>query len=168
MNGNPGSWKRLWLLFVIVLAMGGCNNGTSSGLTGRAAPDFTLTMLDKSTVSLKTLRGKPVLLEFWAPWCGGCVKNIPSLKKLYGLYGDQVVFLATSSERGENTVAKFIKKEDITYPVALSTQKILTDYQVSGIPLTVLIDAEGVVRYSHAGQFSFELLEKKIKQLIGS
>jgi cytochrome c biogenesis protein CcmG, thiol:disulfide interchange protein DsbE len=165
-NRNFGRWKKIWVLFVMLLVMGGCSNESSTGLTGKVAPDFTLTMLDKSTISLNTLKGKPVLLEFWAPWCSGCVKNIPPLKKLYSLYGDKITFLASSSERGEKTVGMFVTKEQIPYPVALSTQKILTDYQVSGIPLTVLIDGEGVVCYSHAGQFSYDLLEKKIKQAI--
>jgi len=165
-NRKFWKWQRFRFVLVLLLTIGGCSNETPAGLTGRTAPDFTLTMLDESTISLKDLKGKPVLLEFWSPWCPGCLKNIPSLKKLYSLYGDKVTFLASSSERGEKTVARFVTKEQIPYPVALTTQKLLTDYTVSAIPLTVLIDAEGIVRYSHAGQFSFDLLEKKIKQVI--
>jgi cytochrome c biogenesis protein CcmG/thiol:disulfide interchange protein DsbE len=155
----------LFFALLFVLCSGCGQEEAQSGLTGKVAPNFTLSMLDSSTVSLNALKGKPVLLEFWAPWCSGCLKNISPLKKLYATYGDKVIFLASSSERGEKNLAQFVAKEQIPYPVGLSNQKLLTDYMVSGIPLTVLIDGEGIVRFSHVGQFSFDLLEKKILQL---
>lgn len=158
--------RHALLLVLLLLLCSGCSQEASTGLTGKTAPAFTLTMLDTSTVSLKDLKGKPVLLEFWAPWCSGCLENIPSLKKLHAAYGDKVTFLASSSERGERALTQFVTKEQIPYPVAFSSQKLLTDYMVSAIPLTVLIDGEGVVRYSHVGQFSADLLEKKIRQII--
>ncbi len=163
-----GFYKGRQILFLTLsfLLFSGCGQESPTGLTGKVAPNFTLTMLDSSTVSLKDLKGKPVLLEFWAPWCSGCLKNIPALKKLYAAYGDKVTFLASSSERGSKTLAQFVAKEQIPYPVALSNQKLLTDYAVSGIPLTVLIDGEGMVRYSHVGQFMFEELEKKMKEVL--
>lgn len=168
MRTNPFLfWSQGGLLLLLILLAGsGCRHESSGSLTGRQAPDFTLALLDGRTVSLGDFKGKPLLLEFWAPWCPGCVKNIPALKRLYALYGDRVNFLASSSECGEKIVGAFVAEQGVPYPVALSTRKLLADYRVSGIPLTVLIDGQGVVRHAHAGQFSAERLEKKIRQLI--
>lgn len=156
---------RLLLLIVLLLACG-CRGESTSGLTGQQAPDFTLDMLDGGSTSLKELRGKPVLLEFWAPWCSGCLKNIPPLKQLHAQFGDRIAFIAASSEQGKKTVARFAADNALPYPIGLSNQKFLDAYRVSVIPVTILIDREGVVRYHHAGQFQVELLTKKMKPLL--
>jgi len=164
---NDGRRKFGWLLLAATLFMAsGCGNEGSSGLTGGPAPAFTITMLDKSTISLGELKGRPVLLEFWAPWCSGCLKNIPPLKKIHAVYGDRILILAASSEQGGNTVKKFVAEWEIPYLIGLSTQKLLTDYKVSGIPRTILIDAKGMVRFSHVGQVTVEMLEEKINDVL--
>lgn len=154
------------LVVAIALLTAGCDGGRPAGLTGQPAPDFSVTMLDGSTARLQDLRGKPVLLEFWAPWCGGCLQNIPSLKALQARFGDQIAIIAPSSETGRKTVSRFIAEHAISYPVALSNQRLLDAYRVAAIPVTILIDGQGVVRYHHAGQFSPEALGKTIAGLL--
>jgi len=164
---NHGQWRFGWLLLAAALFMvSGCGNEGTGGLTDGPAPAFTITMLDKSSVSLSELKGRPVLLEFWAPWCSGCLRNIGPLKKIHAAYGDRILVLASSSEQGENTVKKFVSEWEIPYSIGLSTQKLLADYKVSGIPHTILIDAKGVVRFSHVGQVTFDMLEGKIKDVL--
>jgi len=159
-------WVFGWFFLAALLMASGCGNESPGGLTGGPAPEFTITLLDKSSVSLSALKGRPVLLEFWAPWCPGCVRNIPPLKKIHAVYGDRILILAASSEQGENTVKKFVAEKEIPYSIGLSTQKLLTDYKVSGIPRTILIDAKGMVCFSHVGQITFEMLEGKIKDAL--
>jgi cytochrome c biogenesis protein CcmG, thiol:disulfide interchange protein DsbE len=165
--GDRISTMVLLLTAAIILLCGGCRSehGTG-GFTGQTAPDFTLTMLTGSELTLKELRGKPVLLEFWAPWCPGCLHNIPPLKELYARYGEAVAFVAPSSETGRQTVGKFIADHAIPYPVGFSNRRLLADYRISGIPVTILIDGEGVVRYHHTGQLSAARLEELIKQML--
>lgn len=155
------------LVTAITLFCGGCRSehGTS-WFTGQTAPDFTLTMLDGNELTLRELRGRPVLVEFWAPWCPGCLKNIPPLKELHARYGKVVAFVASSSETGRQTVGQFVADHAIPYPVGFSNRRLLADYRVSGIPVTILIDAEGVVRYHHTGQFSAARLEELIKPML--
>ncbi|MGI6656203.1 MAG: TlpA family protein disulfide reductase [Desulfobulbus sp.] len=138
----------------------------SGGMTGQQAPDFSVTMLDGSTVSLPDLRGKPVLLEFWAPWCVGCRHNIPPLKQLHERFGSRIALIAVASETGDKTVARFVDKNDIAYPVALSNRRMLNAFQINGIPITVLIDAGGVIRYYRAGEFTFSHMEQQISRLL--
>jgi thiol-disulfide isomerase/thioredoxin len=155
------------LTAAIILLLGGCRSehGTG-GFTGQNAPDFTMTMLDGSELTLKELRGKPVLLEFWAPWCTGCLYNIPPLKQLHARYGEAVAFVAPSSETGRQTVGQFVADHDIPYPVGFANRQLLADYRISGIPVTILIDAEGMVSYHHTGQLSAPRLEELIKQML--
>ncbi|WP_448871230.1 TlpA family protein disulfide reductase [Desulfobulbus propionicus] len=163
-----GRWilVSLCLLLAGCPAFWGCRDQGSGGLTGRPAPEFAVTMLDGRTVSLKELRGKPVLLEFWAPWCGGCLENIPPLRQLHQRFGGQIALIAASSETGKKTVARFVSEHGLPYPVALSNQQLLDAFQVSAIPVTVLIDREGVVRYHHAGQFALGQMEQRIRGLL--
>ncbi|MBM9538723.1 TlpA family protein disulfide reductase [Desulfobulbus alkaliphilus] len=155
------------LVAAIALLPGGCRSehGTS-GFTGQPAPDFTLTMLDGSELNLNKLRGRPVLIEFWAPWCPGCLHNIPPLKELYARYGEVVTFIAPSSETGRQALGQFVADHAIPYPVGFANRRLLADYRISGIPVTMLIDAEGLVRYHHIGQFSSARLDELIREML--
>nr|WP_320013195.1 TlpA disulfide reductase family protein [uncultured Desulfobulbus sp.] len=147
------------------LLLNGCNNPKAGGLTGLPAPECSLNMLDGTSISLADLRGKPVLLEFWAPWCEGCLKNISPLKKLHKRLGTELAIIAPSSEIGPVTVRRFAHEHSIPYPIALSSQHLLESFQVHAIPVTVLIDRQGIIRYHHAGQFTAAALEKRIREL---
>lgn len=161
-----GKHPILWVAVLGLLVLAGCDGGRPQGLTGQQAPDFSLTMLDGSSSRLQDLRGKPVLLEFWAPWCVGCLKNIPALKQMHARFGEKIAIIAASSETGTKTVSGFISEHAIPYPVALSSQKLLNAYRVAAIPVTILIDGQGVVRYHHVGQFPPEVLAAHIQRLL--
>jgi len=152
-------------LLVLLLILGACGAEQRSDMIGRPAPDFTLTMLDGGVQRLRDLKGTPVLLEFWAPWCSGCLQNIPALKQLHAEYGSRILFIAASAEHGRKTLDAFIKHHQLPYPVALSNQGALNAYRASAIPATVLIDAAGTIRYYHAGQFSAEVLGEKMREI---
>ncbi len=154
------------IALVALLTCFGCRTQQNNGLTGQIAPECSLTMLDGSTVHLNDLRGKPVLLEFWAPWCTGCLQNIPPLKQLHQRFNGQIAMIATSSEAGVKTVSNFVGKHAIPYPVAISNRKLLEAYRISVIPVTMLIDAQGVIRYHHAGQFQLSHLEERITHML--
>ena len=105
---------------------------------------FTLTALDGKTYSLPGLRGRVVLLNFWATWCPPCRKEMPDLEKLYRLFGEKGLVVLAVSDEERDTVTGFLAKQNYTYPVLLDPgRKVHTAFAVEGIPKTFLFDREG-------------------------
>jgi len=106
--------------------------------------DFTLTGLDGKPYTLSALRGKVVLLNFWATWCPPCRKEMPDMEKLYQrLQAKGFVVLAISDEE-RDTVAGFEEKQKYTFPILLDPdRKVNTAFNVEGIPKSFLFDRDG-------------------------
>jgi len=117
------------------------------------APDFKLKTLDGQEVTLFKLKGKVILLDFWATWCGPCRESIPHLIQLYKTYHkDGLEVIGMNLDRGDmDTVRHFVKSMDVTYPVAVTSQEVERGYGVTGLPTTILIDKEGRIREKIAG-----------------
>ena len=125
-----------------------------------AAIDFQLQTLAGKTISLKDLRGKPVLLNFWATWCPPCIGEMPSIQLVnYERQGKDVTILTVDiigSRPTETpaTLADFMQKNQYTFPVVLDVnQKVTKSYLVVSIPTTFLIDKDGIIRYKRLGPF---------------
>ncbi len=117
------------------------------------APDFTLKTLDGKEITLSQLKGKVVLLDFWATWCGPCKESIPHLIQLYKDYrqnGFELVGMNVDRGDGE-AVRRFVVSMDIPYPVVVAPEDVVRSYRVTGIPATFLIDREGKIRERVAG-----------------
>jgi peroxiredoxin len=111
----------------------------------RQQANFTLTDLQGKSWTLKDLKGKVVLVNFWATWCPPCRKEMPDLEALYNRYKDQgFVILALSEDEETNKVAPFIAEHKITYPILLDPgQKVNNLFQVEGIPKSFVYNREG-------------------------
>ena len=139
------------------------HNATTGGpLIGKAAPAFTLTSLDGVPVSLEQLRGRPVVLNFWASWCGPCREEAPMFRELAAKQGgasDVAILGILFQETSEKNARDFIQEYGLAYP-NLRDPGIDTgvNYGVSGIPETVFIDREGVVQYMDRGGLTRERL----------
>ncbi len=119
------------------------------------APDFTLATLSGTSLSLAELRGKVVLLNFWATWCGPCRKEMPAIEALYQRYKDRgLEVLAISLDKLSTTVVEtFVQEMGVTYRVALdSTWATARTYGVRGLPATFLIDRAGNVVLRELGE----------------
>ena len=103
--------NRLPIVLLLTL-LAGCNRGSHPGLVGNPAPDFTVQDADRK-VSLHDLRGKVVVLNFWATWCPPCVEEMPSLVKMQSDLKDRVVVLAVSVDEDERTYHSFLKKYNV-------------------------------------------------------
>lgn len=118
---------------------------------GQRAPDFTVELLDGRTVSLSDFRGRPVLINFWATWCGPCRKEMPDFQTVYDLQGgeDRFVVLAVNFMEARDDVAAFIEGLGVTFPVALDPDgKINGDLYrsaIPGYPTSLLLDADGII-----------------------
>lgn len=137
---------------------------------GQTAPDFHATTLDGGFISLSELRGKVVLLEFWAVWCGPCLPEIPFLKELDEEYGDQdFVLIGISLDDDLEKLQQFVEKEQMAWPQifqgAAWTGEISQLYNVQGIPRAFLIDREGRVA---ARDFRGEQTIAEVRRLLKS
>lgn len=119
----------------------------------RAAPDFTLRSVDGPNLRLQEQRGRVVLVNFWASWCGPCRQELPQLTKLYDKYRDAgFVLLGVNIDNNARTASELAGKLGVSFPVLLDTDKTVSKlYDVSTMPLTVVIDRDGRVRYLHRG-----------------
>lgn len=114
---------------------------------GRTAPDWTLRSGNGDTVSLRDLRGKVVLLDFWYSTCGPCVMAFPSLQKIHERYADRGVTVlgVNCREPDENNPAGFLKRRNVTYSTLLRGDDVATEYRVHGFPTLFIIDRNGVI-----------------------
>lgn len=111
------------------------------------APDFTVQNAAEEEVKLSDFAGKPVIVNFWASWCGPCKSEMPYFQSMYETYGEDVVFMMVNLTGGRETVdtaLDYIQQAEYTFPVYFDTeQEAAYAYYVSSIPATYFIDAEG-------------------------
>ena len=125
------------------------------------APDFTLTSVDGKTITLSQLRGKVVLLDFWATWCAPCRLAIPHLNDLYKAYRERgLEIIGLSLDKGSpERVRKFAHNMGIEYAIIMANDDLVTKYGISPIPTTYLIDRKGYISNKWVG-FSQTLMSK--------
>jgi peroxiredoxin len=133
-------------------------------LIDQPAPDFTLEDLDGNPVRFSDFRGKPVVLNFWATWCGPCRAEIPHVDALYNKYKDRGLVVIGVNNESDHAKVKAFAEEQISYSVLLDGRAQFEDYSVRGIPCTYYIDKMGIIRYRDVGFGPGE--EKKIEQKI--
>lgn len=116
--------------------------------------DFGLSTIDGGYITLKELKGKVVLLDFWAEWCGPCKRATPIVVSLYNQYKDRgfiVIGMNLDDESDLDKVLDYIKKNNINYPITIKGFSVAQKYGVSGIPRFFLIDKEGKIALSITG-----------------
>lgn len=118
-----------------------------------SAPDFKLTTLEGQEIALTLLKGKVVILDFWATWCGPCREAIPHLIALQKDYQDQgLIIIGMNVDKGElDVVRRFVKSLEIPYPIIPAPEELVRSYGVTALPTSVLIDKEGKIREKIVG-----------------
>jgi len=125
----------------------------SSGLEGQLAPDFALKSSTGENLRLSEYRGDVVMINFWATWCGPCRQEMPLLEELYARY-KRVGFnlLGVNIDDDARRAMRMIDEMGVSFPVLFDSRKEVSKlYQVDAMPVTVLVDREGYVRYVHLG-----------------
>jgi len=139
----------------------------SGGMTGSPAPDFDLPSLNGHTLSLTHLRGKPILINFWATWCAPCIAELPLLEAAAQRHDGELVVIGINEGDSFHTVESFVESEALSYSILLDYDtSIGTLYQVNGYPTSIFVDAEGVVRAIYLGEIPAAQLEENLR-LIG-
>ncbi|MBN1937233.1 MAG: TlpA family protein disulfide reductase [Anaerolineae bacterium] len=134
---------------------------------GDIAPDFTLDSLNGDPVSLSQFRGQPVLINFWAVWCGFCRVEMPDIQKVYDAYKDQgFVVLGINVGEDAQHVEPFVQETGVTFPLLFDRDgQVMRAYRMRGLPSTIIIDADGVIRTIHIGLIDQEQLVGYLKQM---
>ena len=193
-SASPGTAvRRIWLLAALIAAvLGGCR--TSAGGVGTASSDdkitasaeinaddtagseaepldFTLKDLAGKRIRLKDWRGHPVIIDFWATWCGPCRKEMPELNEIYRRYRDKgLVILGVSLDAvqgdGIEVVEPFIKNFRILYPIAIADEALVDKLALQAIPTTLLVDRDGRVLARIEGAGDRGELTKAVEDLL--
>ena len=130
-------------------------------------PDFTLQTLDGQEITLSKLKGKVILLDFWATWCGPCRESIPHLIQLYKTYQKSgLEVIGMNVDRGDMEIVRhFVKSMDIPYPIVITPDHVERNYGVTGLPTTILIDKEGKIREKIVG-FTSEIAKQMTAKVV--
>lgn len=136
----------------------------------QTAPDVTVYTADGTAVKLSDFKGKPVVLNFWASWCGPCKSEMPAFEAAYQAQGDDIQFLMVNLTDGVSetveTASAFIAGTGYTFPVFYDTSAAANQaYDVSAIPATFFIDADGCIIDSHTGALDAATLENYLDKI---
>jgi thiol-disulfide isomerase/thioredoxin len=182
-RGSPplSRWKRVFVwaerlvtagLLVFVAVRLGPQLGALTGLApeGPRAPSYAFVTLKGDTIHSGDLKGKVVVVNFWASWCIPCRLEMPSLQKLHERHsGDDLMVLGFDTDVGnESAVRRFLAEREITYPVGrASAQQRAAFGGIPGIPTTFIVDRSGVIRHKVVGYFAPPALEAAVSRLLG-
>ena len=177
--------KRVWvgvtiaILAVVTMACGGVGGQSGAAAdvqlgnrAGMRAPDFTLTEVTTGeSVSLSQFRGRPVLINFWATWCGPCRLEMPHLQAAYEQYKDKgftVLAVDIEFDDGPQAVQEFIDELGLTFPIVKDvTGTVEVDkYNVLGYPTSVFVDRNGIIQYVHRGPMTKDFIDEKLKDML--
>lgn len=178
----PGrSWLNGWLLAALaVLALGGAwtwlsrvpaeqlpANRPAQPAVGFPAPDFTLATLDGGEFNLAAQQGTPVVLNFWATWCGPCEREIPTLQAASVNYAERVQIVGVDQGESFEAVQRFADDYGMTFTVPMDQNgEVSYAFNVKGLPTTYFIDADGVIRKIWHGEMNSVTLAEGIQELL--
>ena len=137
-------------------------------LIGKRAPEFMLKDLNGKDVSLSSLKGKAILINFWATWCPPCRAEMPALNKLFKEYHDKgFAVIAVSTDRNTSSVKNFLVKTPVDFPVLLDSDgRVSRQFKVFSLPTSFLLDTNGIIlqRYLGEEEWNSPEIRKKVRE----
>ena len=140
----------------------------SQSMVKEPTPDFTLGLLGGGRLGYGEIKGRPVLINFFASWCLPCREEMPAIEKLAREYRPKgVVFLGVAVDDTEAKMRDFVSRYEVTFPVGLDAgAAIQKSFGVYGIPTTYFIGKQGIINYFHTGAVTEELLRHELDKLL--
>lgn len=177
---KESTYKFLVIFLIAVILICGCLMGLRAWKNLRdpapevasdPAPDFAMTDPDGEEVSLSDFVGTPVVINFWATWCGPCKMELPCFQTAFEEYGDEVRFLMVNMgpafSDSEEAVQALMAENSYTFPVYYDTwAEAASAYQITAIPMTVFIGADGAVVSQNVGAMTRDQLEEGIQSIL--
>jgi peroxiredoxin len=167
MTSRFDSVRRAVAGALLAMLAGAC---AAAPAAGGPAPDFTLRTMEGKNLRLQEQRGKVVLVNFWATWCGPCRQEMPLLNQMYQKYqASGFTLLGVNVDDDSKNAATVVGKLGVSFPVLLDSEKKVSKlYDLNSMPSTLIIDRDGRVRYVHRGyQSGYEATyEKQIRELL--
>ena len=163
-----------WIVFsrnLIGSSIVGSNAATldPAPVTGHPAPDFELVNLEGETIRLSDYKGQPVIVNFWATWCGPCRAEFPEFQRAAVDNADRLVIIGVNNTSTDqpDLIPGFVEEFGITFPIVLDTEDGTTakTYRILGLPTTIFIDSNGVVNEVFTGPLNKAYIESKISEL---
>ncbi len=162
----PAEAARVQILGVLLLAAS-ATGGLATVRVGAPPPDFTL-RTKAGAVALSHLRGKPVVINFWASWCPPCTDELPYFARLTRDYGDRVVVVTVSNEAA-GIAREYLRQHRLDLPLLEDTDSsVFSAYALPPIPGTVVLAPDGRVEYISAGGLSWDELQEAVDKALGS
>jgi thiol-disulfide isomerase/thioredoxin len=165
------------LALALLALLAACGRGEPEGAATSApaqveapvpAPDFTLRDLAGGEVSLAALRGRPVVIDFWATWCAPCERQVPVLNAFHDRYGDRIPVLGIAVDaNGADAVGPFVTQHALRYRVLLGDVDLAQAYQAFGFPTLFVIGPDGTIHSTHVGVVTPEALESAVAEWEG-
>lgn len=139
---------------------------TSETYQSQTAPDITVYDKNRNAVTLSSLKGKAVIVNFWADWCGPCLNELPTFQKLYEEYKDDVVFLMINIDSIPEHITVFAEKQGYNFPIYYDLDhSAFYTYSSGSIPVTIAVDKDGCLADKRIGVVSEDTLLQFIKQV---
>jgi len=131
------------------------------------APDFTLTTLDGVPFTLSAQQGTPIVLNFWATWCGPCKNEMPALQLASERFQDRVRIVGVDQGENATDVQRFVEEMGVTFEIPMDSEFIAGElYNVRGMPTTYFIDRNGVIRHLWIGEMNSITLAEGIAEIL--
>jgi peroxiredoxin len=155
-------------LFFISITCSGPESTSTKPQAPKPAQDFTLKDINGKEIKLSSLKGKAVMVNFWATWCNPCREEMPDLQQSYEENKDKgFIILGINIKESESKVSQFVDSYKITYPVLLDIDgSVSTLYQVFGVPMSYFIDRNGLIKDSFIGMMTYRDISKRLDLIL--